>query len=128
MVGAGVVPTAPPPLGVGGLASPRVRGDEGGFGRRQSHQPLPSTSEPVGMEIQDFSPSARNDSCSSRLWLFKPPPPLPSPYQGEGHLAVGNSRPTPFPSAASPVSVIVSFLWPLHRRALAPPESGERRG
>src|SRR5579875_3417249 len=32
-------------------------------------RPPPLLSEPVGMEIQDFSPSARNDRCVSRLRL-----------------------------------------------------------
>ncbi|HLI47519.1 MAG TPA: hypothetical protein VKV18_02350 [Chthonomonas sp.] len=59
------------------------------------------------MQTQDFSPSARNDSCLSRLRLERAgvspalqAPPKPSPYQGEGHLAVSNS-------AASAVLVIV---------------------
>jgi len=50
------------------------------------------------METQDFSPSARNDSCSSRLWL-----------EMTGVYLTGSLRPTvlrtaPFPSRVPPTA------------------------
>src|SRR5579875_3013718 len=66
------------------------------------------------MEIQDFSPSARNDSCLSHLRLemtgvsLALQAPCPSPTLGEGQLAVGNSA-----------ARIVSFKAHLSGRCIA---------
>jgi len=60
---------SPPPTGGGRASFPRMRGDERGALKWPFCSPTPFRSEPVGMETQDFSPSARNDMCSSRLRL-----------------------------------------------------------
>jgi len=71
---------------------------------RDWQSPPPIYAELMGIETQDFSPSARNDRCLSHR-LFKADP---FPKFAEGHLAVCNSA-----------ACVVSFIAHLTGRCFA---------